>query len=610
MFSSTWTVASRRNKMRSHRSKHPQMPTMGRPTRAIALLALVITVASSSTFAVTPSHAVRVIKPSRAPSVAGPTGDVKPLTTDDFDDVALATSPSTGKAVDNVIVEFYMPWCGHCQHFAPEYAKAAEAIRDGVAAFAVDCVENGALCSTFGARSFPYVLMGTPRAFVGRDKEALKAYPRDRKHKAVSVVKWVDETLGTRFADGRVGEQIALEGRRSDERAMIAGQKSTGNVGQAPGSSLNLAKTAHLADLERATTEMYAQMTSEAVFVASAEARDAFIGFLNLAAKAHPIETCHRGLTNVLNSIDERWPANGRNTTGEIRAAISLDVRVCGAARGDDITIVPKWVECAGSVEGLRGYTCGVWTLLHALAARVPGVVDLSNADFILAIEGWVRHFFPCEECRSHFLSMIASKEQGFDDYTGRADGASMWLWKAHNVVNSRLAREESEEATLDVRAGGVRGKHDPQHPKIQFPPASLCPQCYEAVSGGEDGWNEIHVSEFLTTYYLGGGARHMPDLKAATKHAEFLEPFVDASSSTHRGDSFLRKALNSGDDIITFYDVFAMSARFFFMFAFIIVMAVKADVMALFHNRKRTRKARSPQVAARMHFPVDDKDA
>jgi hypothetical protein len=39
--------------------------------------------------------------------------------------------------------------------------------------------------------------------------------------------------------------------------------------------------------------------------------------------------------------------------------------------------------------------------------------------------------------------------------------------------------------------------------------------------------------------------------------------------------------------------------------------MAVKADVMALFHNRKRTRKARSPQVAARMHFPVDDdKDA
>ncbi|XP_067008664.1 protein disulfide-isomerase A6 homolog [Anabrus simplex] len=55
------------------------------------------------------------------------------------------------------IVEFYAPWCGHCQQLVPEYSKAATALKGVVKVGAVNADEHKSLSSQYGVRGFPTV---------------------------------------------------------------------------------------------------------------------------------------------------------------------------------------------------------------------------------------------------------------------------------------------------------------------------------------------------------------------------------------------------------------------------------------------------------------------
>jgi len=77
------------------------------------------------------------------------------------DDVIELTASNFNKEVinsDNVwIVEFYAPWCGHCKNLAPDFKKAATALKGVVKVGAVDADVHGALGSQFGVRGFPTI---------------------------------------------------------------------------------------------------------------------------------------------------------------------------------------------------------------------------------------------------------------------------------------------------------------------------------------------------------------------------------------------------------------------------------------------------------------------
>jgi protein disulfide-isomerase A6 len=57
------------------------------------------------------------------------------------------------------MVEFYAPWCGHCAKLAPDYKKAAKAVKDYVKLGALDADKYKEVAGGFGLKGFPSILI-------------------------------------------------------------------------------------------------------------------------------------------------------------------------------------------------------------------------------------------------------------------------------------------------------------------------------------------------------------------------------------------------------------------------------------------------------------------
>lgn len=55
------------------------------------------------------------------------------------------------------MVEFFAPWCGHCQALVPEYEKAAAALKGVITVAAVDADAHKQVASEQGVSGFPTI---------------------------------------------------------------------------------------------------------------------------------------------------------------------------------------------------------------------------------------------------------------------------------------------------------------------------------------------------------------------------------------------------------------------------------------------------------------------
>lgn len=97
-----------------------------------------------------------------------------------------------------------------------------------------------------------------------------------------------------------------------------------------------------------------------------------------------------------------------------------------------------QWNYCRGSSPQYRGYTCGLWTVFHCLSVGATQHSFTASIDTLLAIRGYVEHFFGCKNCARHFLLVAATTTDSSLADHGAA-GPMLWLWQTHNAANARI---------------------------------------------------------------------------------------------------------------------------------------------------------------------------
>ena len=206
----------------------------------------------------------------------------------------------------------------------------------------------------------------------------------------------------------------------------------------------------------------------------------------------------------------------------------------------------PLWSPaCEPAADSGGGYTCGLWTLFHTLSFSAPAA-GLKPSATMAAIRAFVEHFFGCEVCRRNFLDMYDRCLYGRCDIQDDADPAAqqqalaMWLWRAHNDVNLRLAAERDVRTGKDIAK--FRGAQDANSLASPFaavaatwPSRTLCADCYSSTSAtgadlGQNGrMDEEGVLAYLSSVYsqptLGGIGANAADTGRSQPSALFWLP-------------------------------------------------------------------------------------
>jgi len=378
---------------------------------------------------------------------------------------------------DNIwIVKFYNHWCGHCQRFAATWKLVAESLQQYspyIKVGAINCATQNS-CSSYQITSVPQIIIFNPRNTFSQQRKLISDQgPNFYSGEALKELYqyYTEATISNRNSIDVVTSSSTTIDFITTERPQIA----------------NRPDMVHQNDIEKAIQYAISQEIALKPMLGKLELRS-FYQFLETLVRFTPNLTDN--LKHFLISLRE-WPQL-MGFTSISSSQLKEKVEELKDFYQPFVDTEKEYQYCKGSSSNFRGYPCSLWTLFHALTVNAAKKEDTQlqykiQSPVAVGILEYVKTFFSCKDCANHFVSAV--NKLGYFPVTD--NDAVTWLWTLHNMANSRLSGDITE---------------DPQYPKIQWPSDQNCPNCkYEQfgfMGRKEQYWNLNVVKDYIKNVY------------------------------------------------------------------------------------------------------------
>ncbi|CAK9095531.1 unnamed protein product [Durusdinium trenchii] len=359
------------------------------------------------------------------------------------------------------VVMYYADWCPHCHHYAPTFERIAQKtspLHQGPVSFgAVNCPDFMALCTKIQIAGYPTVRTYHFKGDVGN---ALSGSRPDRSmvHNEDQFVAWLRRNVPENVTQAEVVVEAVTKGSGpSDEPSMsssagrgVRGAPQVDEIRRDPPRSSvvqDAMPALHLADAEVAVLYSLRQ--------------GAFLRGEGGVLRGAPLVE----LLRWLDFLGRFFPGGGR----EHLRALADRIHEAVASAGDQLLVETfneimktRGLDRIPPEAGLKpdafwrhchSFTCGLWSLFHMLSVAVAEegpsteIAGVAGQELLVRVRGFVDHFFGCSYCREHFLEAFDScKLDRCVVEPEDISGAVLWLWKMHNDVTLRVAKEDGRK--------------------------------------------------------------------------------------------------------------------------------------------------------------------
>ena len=456
------------------------------------------------------------------------------------------------------VIEFYQPWCPHCQHYKPTYIEIAAAVtRRAVGTkvnfFAVSCELYANLCHTYEVHGYPtifgYGIGSDPFArgieLNGEDVPEMSA---ESIGDLLSIEMAHEQVDGWKSSYSNSEDQRNREREKKDAAAKAAELK---HEWQSFPSSLNdryhnaglslafalktgvyngfgklsddraLALSDFLELIDWTTPQTWSVRTElvkelrlrfHDVVISS---KSNLIDMVERNQELHELKKGDAALDHLWGYIDAPRRPKRRNTiTG-------LGGDVPDTKRTNELTSRNrKWTEACTHGLPAHGFTCGLWDLFHIISIGASfqdhqlygfhaGYLT-SHRDVALTIRNFVANFFACDVCRWNFLDMFDNC--GHDHCNRLPSESSIILGESGDIGRgAELVKELplwlfQVHNAVNVRLMGEAAARDNREVTMEerraalFPPDEICPGCWTNVETNE--YDPDAVYKFLKSWY------------------------------------------------------------------------------------------------------------